>query len=87
VVVGRASSIKIKVIKMGDEGDGSPISPDGVAPSRIASVSGSDMFCGTIKSRRFLLAPAHPGNAGKRDVKRLCVCSVSKFAKHTMMIK
>ena len=27
-----------------------------------------------IKSRRFLLVPAHPGGPGKRAVKQLCVC-------------
>jgi len=37
--------------------------PDGVAPSRIVSVSASDISPCTIKSRRrFLLAPAHPGS-------------------------
>jgi len=70
VMAGRASGIK-----MGDEGGGSLISPDGVVPSRMVSVSASDIFPCTIKSgRRFLPAPAHTGSPGKRAVKRLCVC-------------
>jgi len=59
---------------MMDEGGGSLISPDGVALSRIVDVSASDISPCTIKSRSFLLAPAHPGRPGKRAVKRLCVC-------------
>jgi len=69
-VAGRASGVK-----MGGERDGSLISPDGVAPSRIVSVYASGIFPCTIKSRRrFLLALAHLGSPGKRAVKRLCVC-------------
>jgi len=48
-----------------------------VTPSRIFSVSASDILLCTIKSRRFLLALAHPSNPGKRAVKRLCVFSFS----------
>jgi len=60
---------------MGDEGGGSLISLDGVAPSWIVSLSASDIFPCTIKfRRRFLLAPAHPGSPRKRAVKWLCVC-------------
>jgi len=51
------------------------ISPDGVAPSRIVSVSASDISPCTIKSsRRLLLAPAHPGSPGKKGRKTvMCV--------------
>jgi len=49
------------------------VSPDGVAPSRMVSLSASVTRC-TIKSRSSLLAPAHPGGPGKRAIKRLCVC-------------
>jgi len=65
--------------KMGDYGGGLLISPDGVAPSRIVDVSASVIFPYTIKSRRFLLAPAHPGSSGKGAVKRLCVCVLLKL--------
>ena len=60
------------------DGGGSLISPDGVAPSQIVGVSASDIFPCTIKSRRsFLLAPAHLGDPGKRAVERLwCVVVV-----------
>jgi len=68
-VAGRASGIK-----MGDDGGGSLISPDGVASSQTVFVSASIMFPCTIKSRRFLLlAPAHPCSPRKRAIKRLCV--------------
>jgi len=70
--------------KMGDYGGGLLISPDGVAPSRIVGVSASVIFPYTIKSRRFLLAPAHPGSSGKGAVKRLCVCSVKALLIHTI---
>jgi len=60
---------------MGDEGGGSLISPDGVAPSPFGTVSASDISPSTMKSRtRFLLAPAHPGSPGERAIIRLCVC-------------
>jgi len=56
---------------IGDNGGGSLISPDGVAPSRIVGVSASGISACTIKSRRsFLLAPAHPSSPRKRAVKR-----------------
>ena len=59
---------------MGDEGGGSLISPDGVVLSRIVFMSAFDIFPCSIKSRRFLLPPAHPGSCGKEAVKQLCVC-------------
>ena len=63
VMPGRASGVK----NGGDDGGGSLISPDGVVPSRIVSVSASVIFHCTIKAaRRFLLAAAHPVNPGKR---------------------
>jgi len=43
------------------DGGGSLIGLDGVAPSRIVGVSASVILPCTIQSRRFLLAPAHPG--------------------------
>ena len=62
-------------MKWGDDGGGLLISPDGVVPSRIVSVSASDISPCTIKSRRrFLLAPDHPGSPRKRALKWLCVC-------------
>ena len=68
-MAGRAS-----VIKMGDEGGGSLISPDAVAPSRIVGMSAPNIFPCTMKSkRRFLLALAHPGSPRKRAIKWLCV--------------
>jgi len=58
-----------------DDGGGSLISLDEVAPIQIVDVSASVFFPCTIKSRRrFLLAPAHPGSPGKRAIKWLCVC-------------
>ena len=51
--------------KMGGDVGGSMIIPDGVAPSRIICVSASVIFPCIVKSRRFLLAPAHPGSPGK----------------------
>ena len=73
-MAGRASSIKI----VGDDGGGSLISPDGVAPSWMVVVSASVIFPCTIKFRRiFLLAMAHMGSPGKRAVKQLCVCVCS----------
>jgi len=69
VAAGRASSVK-----MGDDGGGLLISPDGVAPSQIVGVSAYVIFPCTIKVQKILLAPAHLGSPGKRDVKQLCVC-------------
>jgi len=57
----------------GGDGGGSLISSDGVAPIQIVGVSASVIFPCTIKSRRFLLAPAQAGSPGKRAVKWLCV--------------
>ena len=45
-MAGRASSVK-----MGDDGDGPLISPDGVALSWIVDVSASAIFPCTLKSR------------------------------------
>ena len=67
-MAGRASGIK-----MGDDGGGSLISPDGVAPIQMITVSASVIFPCTIKSRRFLLALDHLGSPGKGAVKWLCV--------------
>jgi len=47
------------------------VSLDGVAPSWMVSVSSSVNLPCTIKSRSFLLAPAHLGGPGKRAVKQL----------------
>jgi len=58
---------------MGDDGGGSLISLDGVTPSWIVIVSVSVIFPCTIKSRRFLLASAHPGSPGKRAIKLSCM--------------
>jgi len=69
VATGRASGIK-----MGDDGGGLLISPDGVAPSRMVGASAFDIFPCTIKSRRFLLASAHPGSPGEKAVKQLFMC-------------
>ena len=74
-MAGRASDVKV----VEDEGDGSLISLDGVAPSRIVGVSASDISPCTIKSRRFLLAPAHQGSSGKMAIKQLCVCVSYSF--------
>ena len=63
-MAGRASGVK----KWGDNGVGSLISPDGVVPSRIVSVSASDI---SMKTRRFLLVPPHWGSPGQMAVKRL----------------
>jgi len=38
--------------KMGDDGDGSLISPDGVAPSRMVSMSASDISPCTISPEK-----------------------------------
>ena len=57
---------------MGDDGSGSVISPDGVAPIQLVGVSASAIFHCTIKSRRrfLLLVLAHLGSPGKRAVKQ-----------------
>ena len=61
-------------VKMGDDGGGPLISPDGVAPIRMVSVSASVIFPCTRKSRRrFLLALADTGSPRNRVVKWLCV--------------
>jgi len=54
----------------GDDGGGLLISPDRVAPSPIVGLSTSVIFpCTTKSRRRFLLAPAHLGSAGKGAIK------------------
>jgi len=69
-------------VKMGGDGGGSLISPDGVAPSRIVRVSASVIFPCTIKSRRkFLLAPAHQDSPGKGRV-YVCVPTVRHSRVH-----
>ena len=51
------------------------VSLDGVAPSRMVSVSASVNLLCTIRSRSSLLAPAHPGGPGKRVINGcVCVC-------------
>jgi len=60
--------------KWGDDGGGSLISLDGLAPSWIVGVYASVIFPCTIKSRRrFLLAPAHPGTPEKGCKMVVCV--------------
>ena len=62
------------------------VSPDGVAPSRMVSVSASVIFPCTIKSRHSLLAPAHLGGPGKRAVKRLlCGGAVAAYIPSPIM--
>jgi len=56
---------------MEDGGRWALVSPDGVVPSRLVSLSASVNLPSTIKSRSSLLAPAHPGGLGKRTVKWL----------------
>ena len=80
-MAGRASAVK----KWGDDGGGPLISPDGVAPKWMVSVSSSVIFPCTMKSRRrFILAPAYLGSPGKRAVKWLCVyvCVCAHFTDH-----
>jgi len=49
------------------------VSLDGVAPSRMVSVSASVNLLYTIRSRSSLLAPAQLGGPGKRVI-NCCVC-------------
>jgi len=61
--------------KMGDEGGGSLISLDGVAPIWMVSVSTSVILpCTTKIQKIFFLAPADPANPRKRAVKRWWWC-------------
>jgi len=60
------------------------VSSDGVAPSRMISVSASVNLTFTIKSRSSLLAPAHPGGPGKNGRKTVvwwwwCSCHILFF--------
>ena len=59
---------------MGDDGGGLLISPDGVAPSRMVSVSASVIPLHHKSPEDFFLAPAHPGSHRKRAAKWLDVC-------------
>ena len=72
----RVAARRASGVKMGDKGGGSLISPDGVAPSRIVSVSGISP-CAIKSIRRFLLSPAHPDSPGNRAVKRVRTCGLS----------
>jgi len=81
--IGRVATGRASNVKMRDDGDASLISPVGVAPCRMVGVSASVIFPCTMKSRRFLLAPAHPGSPGKRAVNRFCVF-VCLFQKRTL---
>jgi len=73
---------------MGDAGNKSLVSPDGVALIWIVSASARVIFPCTIKFRRrfLLLAPAHPGSPGKRAVKRWCLCVIFAMGE-TMQFK
>ena len=62
---------------MGDGGGGSLISLVGVAPCRIVGVFPFVIFHCAIKSRRFILALAHPGSPRKRALEScvsVCMC-------------
>jgi len=59
--------------KMGNEGGGSLISPDGMAPSQIVGVSASISPC-TIKSKKRFSSGTSSHSPGKGAVKWLCVC-------------
>jgi len=60
---------------MGDDGGGSLVGLDGVAPICIVDVSASVIFPCTIQSRFLLLALAYLGSQGRRAVKQfVCVC-------------
>ena len=70
-------------IKMGDDGDGSLISPDGVAPRQMVSVSASVIFPCTMKSRRFSSGTGSPGwsrKKGHETVVYVCVCLLIQFS-------
>jgi len=71
-MAGRASGVKV-----GDDGGGSLISPDGMAPIWMVGVSASLIFLCTIKSRRFLLAPAHRVVPVKGCKTAVCVLNYS----------
>jgi len=62
---------------MGDDGGGSLISPDGVAPSRMVDVSASvNLPLHHKVQKSSLLASAHPGGPVKRAVNGCgCVCA------------
>jgi len=70
---------KASAVKMGDDGNKSLVSPDGVAPIWMVSVSAHVIFPCTIKFRRrlLLLAPAHLGSPGRRAIKQLPLCYLS----------
>jgi len=66
-------------VKMGDDGGGSLISPNGVVPSRMVGVSASVIFPCTIKSRRNVhffwhqLTRVFP-EKGREAVVCMCAC-------------
>jgi len=62
------------------------VSPDGVAPSWMVSLSAS-INLPLHQSRSSLLAPAHPGGPGKRAIKGLWWYSGQKQAKFTVKYK
>ena len=72
LLVGRQKGIR--PVKTGGWRRWALLSPDGVAPILMVSVSASINLPLRHKSRRSLLAPSHPGGPRKRAVKRLCVC-------------
>jgi len=76
---------------MGDDRGGLLISPDGVAPSRMAGVSASVIFACTIKVQKLSSGTSSPGWSWKKGCKmdvcvharacecvRVCVCYDSK---------
>ena len=64
----------------GTNGGGLLISPDECHPPGLSVCLPLVILTNIIKSRRsFLLAPAHPGGPGKRDVKWLWYWCISSF--------
>jgi len=63
-------------------GGGSLISPDGVAPTLMVSISAQSCYLPLqheVQKKFFLLALAHPGSDGNRAIKRcVCVCVFSQ---------
>jgi len=71
---GRVAAGKASVVKMGDNGGWSLVSPDGVATTRMVGVSASVIFPCTVKVQKFSSGSGSPGWSRKRAVKQLCVC-------------
>jgi len=74
----RTTAVKMETVvnlewNMGARWRWALVSPDGVAPSRMVSVSASVNLSLHHKVQKFYSGPAHPGGPGKRAVKRLCV--------------